>query len=606
MTDNERFPTSSPAKLQGPGEGALSESEMFGRYELLELVGRGGMGEVHRARDPKHSRIVALKRLLPALSDNQDLTKRFMLECRAAASLNDPHVIPIHDSGEIDGQLYIDMRYIEGTDLERTIERDGPVAPKRTASVIHQAAEALDAAHAENLIHRDVKPSNLLIARHEFVYLIDFGIVHVLGAPTTINPRTEVGTVIGTWHYMAPERFTDPDRTDPRVDVYSLACVLYECLTGQRPFPLSDRFAVARAHLELPPPLVSDLYPELAAFDRIVARGMAKDPDERYRSAGDLATECDTVAATLGRPIPGRSMIGAPGTVRHPSPRPQPQPQPTAAPQPGAAPTAVPPAPAAPYTRGPIQPLPRASTRQGPTPLPSASTRQGPTPLPRLDPPVHPNGTRPDPPPPTRLSPTGVQPSDGSDRIGSPDLPPQGKRVGVLVTAGIVLVVVMVVLGEVLGRDDSTAESGGDGPIPPDSPASVTTSVAALPASAAAPPEGDLGIAGVPISVLPCDGRWITNIGSAYSADQASNKQQVTDLLIRHPGSAYLLADAGCHSQLPGGSHERNYRVFFGPFDFEPEACAAKPASVPDSWVKPLDDTTDPEMEFCLSPQHSR
>lgn len=577
---------------------------MFGRYELVELIGRGGMGEVYRAFDPKHGRTVALKMLLPELSGDPNLAKRFMLECRAAASLNDPHVIPIHDSGETDGRLYIDMRYIEGTDLEKIIARDRFIAPRRTALLMHQAAEALDAAHAEKLIHRDVKPSNLLATKQAFVYLIDFGIVHILGAPTTLNPRTEVGTVIGTWHYMAPERFTDPERTDPRVDVYSLACVLYECLTGQRPFPMGDKFAVAHAHLEVPPPRVSDLRPELRAFDRIVARGMAKDPDERYRSAGDLAIEVDSVASALGssnpiRPAPtaagsvdpsrptvrGRTMV--PDTPNPPSPNPQP-------------PQAV-----SPDTHRGLG-TPTVAVRPEPTSV-------GPTPLPHVGPHGQ-TATRADPPP-TRLLPPGAVPPDGADALppDSPagaDRPRRRHHAGVLVASGVLLVILMVVLGEMLSRDETT---GG----PDDVSGSPSSSAAAPPSSTApatspsvttrtATAEGDLGIPGVPISVLPCDGRWITMVGSAYASETSANKQQIAGLLSEFPGSAYLLADAGCHSQLPGGTHARNYRVFLGPFDFQAQACAARPASVSDSWVKPLDDTTDPDMAFCLAPQHSR
>ena len=518
----------------------VSPTQLFGRYELHELIGQGGMGEVYRAFDPKHGRTVALKRLLRALSGDPDLVKRFMLECRAAASLNDPHVIPIHDSGEIDGQLYIDMRYIEGTDLEKIIKRDGSIAPRRTATLIHQAAEALDAAHAENLIHRDVKPSNLLVARHGFIYLIDFGIVHVLGAPTTVNARTQVGSVIGTFHYMAPERFTDPDRTDPRVDVYSLACVLYECLTGQRPFPLSDRFAVAHAHMELPPPRVSDQRPELASFDRIVARGMAKDPDERYRSAGDLATEIDAVAATLGRPLPGRQgwpSIDPTGPTRQPvSPTgramapPEPVRPPTVAPTPHPPPTVI---PAAPPT-GHRDPYGGTATR---APIPPEPTRLGPTPLPRQGPPGGPNATRPEPPPPTRLLPPATA-AGGFDDVVPPDPPNDAdrprrwKRASILVAAGVVLVVLMVALGEMLSRDATIADPPGGGETsesatttPPSTERSSTAPATGSASSTRSTTEGDLGIAGVPISVLPCDGRWITNIGSAAPAGHAWNSR---------------------------------------------------------------------------------
>lgn len=207
------------------------EGRPFGQYRLLSLIGRGGMGEVWRAHDTSTDRVVALKVLPPHLADDEMFQKRFRREARVAAALYEPHVVPIHGYGEIDGQLYVDMRLIVGEDLETMLGR-GPLEPARAVWIIEQVASALQAAHEEGLVHRDVKPSNILVTKNDFAYLIDFGIARAAGS----TGLTSTGSTIGTWAYMAPERF-GVGEPDPRSDVYALACVLHQCLTGQRPFP---------------------------------------------------------------------------------------------------------------------------------------------------------------------------------------------------------------------------------------------------------------------------------------------------------------------------------------------------------------------------------
>ncbi|OJZ67933.1 serine/threonine protein kinase [Mycobacterium paraffinicum] len=256
----------------------------FGKYELKRRIGRGGGGVVYEAYDTGKRRTVALKVLAEELSANTTFRTRFQRESQAAAMLQEPHVIPIHDWGEIDGSLYIDMRLVQGQTLLDLIA-EGPLAPARAVAIIGQVADALDAAHAEGLIHRDVKPQNILVTPADFVYLVDFGI-----AQTMADPRlTTVGTQIGTLNYMAPERFSDKAPT-PAVDVYSLSCVLYESLTGDAPFAGDSLEHLVAAHLALPPPrpsVANRCVPE--ALDEVVARGMAKHPDERYATAGGLA-----------------------------------------------------------------------------------------------------------------------------------------------------------------------------------------------------------------------------------------------------------------------------------------------------------------------------
>ncbi|MGV0718591.1 bifunctional serine/threonine-protein kinase/transporter substrate-binding domain-containing protein [Mycolicibacterium sp. XJ662] len=257
----------------------------FGHYQLQKLIGRGGMGEVYRAYDTRTDRIVALKLLPVAMAADETFQQRFRRESQAAASLNDPHVVPIHSFGEIDGRLYLDMRLIEGRNLG-TMLADGPnpLAPALAVSVVEQLASALDAAHATGLIHRDVKPSNILLTDRDFVYLIDFGLARSAGE----QGLTTAGSTLGTMAYMAPERF-EGKPVDPTADIYALTCVLYECLTGVRPYPAETLEQQIAAHVSKEVPRPSATHPELAAFDDVIAKGMAKKPGKRYQTAGALA-----------------------------------------------------------------------------------------------------------------------------------------------------------------------------------------------------------------------------------------------------------------------------------------------------------------------------
>ena len=263
---------------------AASPESIFGKYQLKRLLGQGGMGEVYEARDTSKDRTVALKILPEELSRDQGFRTRFQRESRAAAMLEEPHVIPIHDWGEIDGKLFIDMRLVRGQDLHELL-KSGPLVPARAVGIIRQIAAALDAAHAQGLIHRDVKPQNILITGVEdFAYLIDFGIAENRGD----TRLTVAGTAVGSFAYMAPERF-DGRPTTPAVDVYSLAAVLYEALTGEPPFRSGSMEQVIAAHVSSPPPRPSVVNHRVpAAFDDVIARGMAKEPDDRYGSPGAL------------------------------------------------------------------------------------------------------------------------------------------------------------------------------------------------------------------------------------------------------------------------------------------------------------------------------
>jgi serine/threonine protein kinase len=256
----------------------------FGRYRLLTMLGRGGMGEVWRAYDTTIDRVVALKLLPPGFADDQTFQERFRREAKAAAGLDEPHVVPIHDFGEIDGRRYVTMRLIKGRDLQDLLT-EGPLEPARAVGIIEQIAFALDAAHQIGLVHRDVKPSNILVADHDFAYLIDFGIARAAGD----TGLTSTGSTIGTWAYMAPERF-QTGAADARADTYALACVLYEALTGELPFPMVSIEQIAVAHMVQPPPQASAVHNALPAeIDDVIATGMAKSPDQRYPTTKDLA-----------------------------------------------------------------------------------------------------------------------------------------------------------------------------------------------------------------------------------------------------------------------------------------------------------------------------
>ena len=267
--------------------------EVFGPYRVEELLGRGGMGEVHRAYDTVHERYVALKRLPPLAG--AEFENRFRREAKIVARLQEPHVVPIHAYGEIDGRLYLDMRLIGGPDLKRLLA-DGPLPPADAVRILTQIAGALDAAHARSVVHRDVKPANILLDADETAYLADFGIARLYAADVT--RLTETGDYIGTLDYMAPERLTH-DEVGPASDVYSLACVLFQCLTGRIPFPATDSAGKLAAQLNDPPPAVSLFDRRIPpAMDLVIQTGMAKDPHRRYPNAGELMA---AAAAVMNR-----------------------------------------------------------------------------------------------------------------------------------------------------------------------------------------------------------------------------------------------------------------------------------------------------------------
>ncbi|WP_269821872.1 protein kinase domain-containing protein [Nocardia asteroides] len=279
----------------------------FGPYELRSVLGRGGMGEVYEAFDTVKNRTVAVKLLTEELARDPVYQVRFRRESQAAARLADPHVVPIHDWGVIDGTLFLDMRLIAGVDLRAVLARDGVLAPERAVGVVEQIAAALDAAHTAGLVHRDVKPSDILLTATDFAYLTDFGIADTEGDAAV----TMVGVGLDSYAYTAPERF-DSGPVTAAVDTYALTCVLYECLTGVPPYPASSLNVLIRAHLTEPPPRPSLRRAGVpAGLDEVIARGLAKRPGERYAGALDLAR---AARAAVG---------GAAGSVRPAAAAPQ-------------------------------------------------------------------------------------------------------------------------------------------------------------------------------------------------------------------------------------------------------------------------------------------
>ena len=267
-------------------------------YRVEELIGRGGMGEVYRAWDERLERNVALKILIPRLADDDAFRERLLRESRLAASLDHPNVVPVYDAGEAVGRFFLVMRYVEGTDLRAVLRGEGALSPERAIDIAAQVAGALDAAHERGLVHRDVKPSNVLIDERGHCYLADFGLTQLVSS----QGQAPDGSLLGTLDYVAPEQIRGSD-VDSRADVYALGCLLFECLTGEVPFARPSEVATLYAHLEDEPPRPSERNPALPeAIDAVISTAIAKDPDDRYASCSELI-EASSDALGLHRPV---------------------------------------------------------------------------------------------------------------------------------------------------------------------------------------------------------------------------------------------------------------------------------------------------------------
>ncbi|MEU0335240.1 serine/threonine-protein kinase [Streptomyces sp. NPDC006193] len=315
--------------MAGTGLFSGAPAEPAGRqvagYLIESEIGRGGMAVVYRARDLRLGRTVALKLLAPELARNDTFRQRFTHESRVAAAIDHPHIVPVFEAGEADGLLYIAMRHVPGSDLRRLLDERGPLPPPDAVRIAAQVASALDAAHDNGLVHRDVKPGNILIAEGtdrdhpEHVYLTDFGLTK---KSLSLTGFTSVGQFVGTLDYVAPEQISGRP-VDGRCDVYGLSCVVYETLTGRPPFQREDDMALLWAHQYDEPPPPSAARPGLApGLDRVFARALAKSPDARYDTCLDLvaALRAAATAAPASARTDTRPDRTAPGAAPPPPP----------------------------------------------------------------------------------------------------------------------------------------------------------------------------------------------------------------------------------------------------------------------------------------------
>ena len=270
---------------------SVGVGDVIAGYRLDELAGRGGMGVVFQATHIALERRVAVKLIAPELAVNEQFRERFKRESRVAASIDHAHVIPIFDAGDEDGQLYVAMRYVDGTDLGELIARQGNLPPLQAVELTAQVGDGLDAAHERGLVHRDVKPANVLLESRGsgyHSYLTDFGLVKTVGEASGVLTRT--GQWLGTPDYAAPEQITGSE-VDARTDVYALGCMLYHMIAGKPPFEGDTDVAKMFAHMSQPPGSLSDAQPDVpAALDEVIRTALAKDPAERQRSTGELAS----------------------------------------------------------------------------------------------------------------------------------------------------------------------------------------------------------------------------------------------------------------------------------------------------------------------------
>ncbi|GAA1482800.1 hypothetical protein GCM10009624_32400 [Gordonia sinesedis] len=542
------------------------QGDRLGPYRLDALIGRGGMGEVYRATDMVKGRVVALKLLAPHLADNEAFRTRFMRESRVAARLNDPHVIPIHDWGEIDDHLFIDMRLVTGRNLREVIDSSGPLPPDRALSIVGQVAGALDAAHADGLVHRDVKPDNILVDDRDFTYLVDFG----LAQARDDTRLTSTGEAIGSFGYMAPERFGDGPVGAP-ADIYALTCVLYECLTGTTPFGSARSVEqLIAAHLNAPPPQLGN------ALDPVIARGMAKDPAQRFTSAADLVDAARraggadaATATTLPPPVFGS---GGPPT--------------------GGGPVSV-----------------GKADGSGGTALPAESV---PTQL-RVTPPPQPVGAGSvpsNPVPPGSVPPPGYQ---------YPTSPAPERRPLAPIVLGVVVVLLLAVIGVgawlLVGRDSptgqastagstSTVPSAAEAPAAAPPPAAETTAgptagapTAVTPTTAPPPAPargaGDLGLA-TPITRPACNGTGIVVVGNA--TNPGTYASEIQGILDNYSGASYLRTDQSCPSLRQSLNGNPIYAVYYVAGQSTEQVCALRARLGGDVYGKWLDTSTDPNF----------
>jgi serine/threonine protein kinase len=523
-------------------------SEIAG-FLIESVLGRGGMSVVYLAQQTRLGRKVALKVMASGLLErDEDFRDRFLQESHLAAGLDHPNIIPIYDAGEAEGFLYIAMRYVEGQDLAQVLESEGPLGLGRTLFVLNQVASALDAAHEYGLVHRDVKPANvLLVGNTDRVYLTDFGVAK----PSTSGGLTRTGFFIGTPDYSAPEQI-EGRPVDARTDVYALGAVLYSALTALTPYERATEVAVLQAHLLEPPPKVRDRRPELPrALDRVIARAMAKSMDDRYPTCGDLMAAAE--AAAHERPLTGpveATLISSQSRDAPAAPGPS-ESDPAAS---AVVPAASPPEPAA--GTPPAADPPQAAD---PPAQASASDIGAPTPAPGEAPPGHVS--------PAEAVPVGAPPASPGP---APSRWRSGLLVGILAGAVVGLGVALAVV--LLTRSDSGSTGGGSATQGTSLHAALSSS-AEVPASISSTSSGtaDVTIDGTKVcwkfqldgvdsptaahihqGGSSVSGPVVVPLGSAYKQSGCTTAQAgVTAAVLRDPGSYYV----NVHSQTyPDGA----------------------------------------------------
>ncbi|MEH1099484.1 protein kinase domain-containing protein [Micromonospora sp. CPCC 205561] len=408
--------------------------QLGNRYRLDERIASGGMGDVWRGTDQVLGRTVAVKSLLPALLDDPDFAERFRGEARTMATINHPGVVDVYDFGNDQQIAFLVMEYVEGDALSSTLARVGRLTPARTMALVAQAADALHAAHVKGIVHRDVKPGNLLVRPNGTLVLTDFGIAR----SELVAQLTAAGSVLGTASYISPEQATGGVAT-PASDVYALGVVAYQCLAGRRPFEGDNPLEIAMRHVrEAPRPLPADIPPQVRA---VVERSLAKDPAARWPSAAALAGVARQLKAQLsqqaraaGQPISAApaSPAAPPGRAQVPPPRP-----PVSAPRPPVSPHRPPNAAAQPPRQPMAAPRPPVAPHRPTSVAPAASA-----PHPQMAPPGYPRGAAAVPPAHARPAPYA-----GPAYPPAPQQGGQGSRPGMVFLAILVAVLVLVCSG---------------------------------------------------------------------------------------------------------------------------------------------------------------
>jgi serine/threonine protein kinase/DNA-binding beta-propeller fold protein YncE len=464
----------------GSAAGGFTVGSQIAGYRLEEQIGRGGMAVVFRAHDNRLDRMVALKILAPGLALDDAFRQRFIRESRAAAAVDDPHIIPVFEAGEARGVLFIAMRYVRGGDVRTLLDRVGPLPPARATEIISQVASALDAAHGHGLVHRDVKPANMLLDvsagtdRPDHVYLSDFGLSKQALASSGI---TSTGQFLGTLDYVAPEQI-EGRPVDGRADLYALACAAFELLSGAPPFKRDEGLAVVYAQLSEPPPSLSARRSGLApAIDRVMTRAMAKSPADRYQSGREFAAAMreafglrSTDSGPESSPAPGRpatelAMPVAGGwTGSEPSRQDQPPPQHAPSPQPTSAPQ---PAPSVPPTSAAQPVLPPPWQQEQPAQPPPAAAGSAAGAAPGAGPPTQAAGVRAVGPTKPGLTEPPSGPAGGKAGPGYGGQPPARKRwrsrSALAAAVAVVLVVGVAAFYAALHSSGSGTGSGSGG-----------------------------------------------------------------------------------------------------------------------------------------------